>query len=329
MASPEPASKAGKRVKLIVPTYNGGGIWKACARAIAEAVAASRHQVQVLAIDSTSTDGTATVAADHGFSVQRVDPRDFDHGGTRNLAATTGPAPDIIVFLTQDAILDSPQALDALLRAFDDGTVAVAYGRQLPHRDANPLAAHARLFNYPARSRVTGAADRAALGIKAVFTSNSFAAYRYAVFRELGGFPEKGILSEDMYFAARAALAGHQIAYVAGAAVRHSHNYSPIEECRRYFDIGVFHHDEAWISLAFGGAGGEGKRYILSELRYLARHAPLWIPRACLHNALKITGYKLGKHYSSLPPAWRRRFSMHKRYWDAPAPVAAESGRPE
>src|SRR5690606_25543778 len=153
------------------------------------------------------------------------------------------------------------------------------------------------------------------MGLKTVFTSNSFAAYRVSVFQELGGFPEKNILSEDMYFAARAVLAGHKVAYVADATVLHSHNYTPMEEFRRYFDIGVFHHDEAWIAQAFGGAGGEGKRFIFSEARYLLRHAPLWLLRACVHNALKILGYKLGKNYTRLPVGLRRRFSMHRKYW--------------
>src|SRR5690606_16982827 len=122
-------------------------------------------------------------------------------------------------------------------------------------------------------------------------------------FLELGGFPERSIVSEDMYFAAKAALAGYKIAYVPEATARHSHNYTPAQEFRRYFDIGVFHHDEAWIGRAFGGAGGEGKRFLLSELRYLLRHAPLWIPRACIHNVLKILGYKLGKQHTRLTPA--------------------------
>src|SRR5690606_29801174 len=116
---------------------------------------------------------------------------------------------------------------------FEDPAVAVAYGRQLPHRDANPIAAHARYFNYGPQSRVVGLDDRARLGIKTVFTSNSFAAYRAVVFNDLGGFPERNILSEDMYLAARAVLAGARIAYVAEACVRHSHNYSPVEEFRR------------------------------------------------------------------------------------------------
>lgn len=96
-------------------------------------------------------------------------------------------------------------------------------------------------------------------GVKTVFMSNSFSAYRIDVLQQLGGFPSDTILCEDMYFTAKAVLAGYKVAYVSEAVVRHSHNYSAVEEFKRYFDIGVFHADEPWIREKFGGAGGEGK----------------------------------------------------------------------
>jgi rhamnosyltransferase len=305
------------RVKVVIPTYNGGAIWHECAMAVAKAVELDRSITEVLVVDSSSRDDTPDVARDSGFALHTVHPGTFDHGRTRNEACSIGDTDvDVVVFLTQDAIPETVDCFQRLVSAFADPAVAVAYGRQLPHVDANPVAAHARHFNYPEVSHVSQDSSKETMGIKAVFTSNSFAAYRLSVFKELGGFPEKVILSEDMYFAAKAVLAGHRVAYVADAMVRHSHNYRPLEEFRRYFDIGVFHHDEAWIANEFGGAGGEGKRFILSELRYLLNHAPLWIPRACVSNFCKILGYKLGKNYAKLPAAWRPWLSMHKRYWD-------------
>lgn len=304
------------RAAIIVPVYNGGAVWAEAAKALVRACKATPSVAQVLVVDSSSKDDSASVARDHGFRVHTIDSREFDHAGTRNMAcAMVSNVADIAVVLTQDAILSDDSSIAKLLLAFTDPDVAVAYGRQLPHVDANPIAAHARTFNYPNRSHVADKSSRATMGLKAVFTSNSFAAYRLSVFRELGGFPKKSILSEDMYFAAKAAMAGYKIAYVAEAEVRHSHNYSPVEEFRRYFDIGVFQHDEAWIAENFGGAGGEGKRFLMSELRYLAREASLWIPRACLHNACKIVGYKLGKNYPWVPARMRPRLSMHKKYW--------------
>lgn len=301
-------------VLVVVPVYNGGALWGEAAAALARAQTASRHRVRVKVVDSSSRDDSAATACRHGFELSTISTAEFDHGGTRNAAIKGEPA-DIYVFLTQDAIIDHPLALDTLVAAFADSAVAVAYGRQLPHTNANPIAAHARFFNYSASSYVAGVADRNRLGIKTVFASNSFAAYRAAVFNELGGFPERNILSEDMYLVAHAVLGGGKVAYVAEAAVRHSHNYSPLEEFKRYFDIGVFQADHAWIGHEFGGAEGEGLRFVRSEVRYLLAKAPLWLPRACVHNALKITGYRLGRQYKRLPARLRQCMSMQPGYW--------------
>lgn len=333
MSSPEPsrlerdgipASEAGARpgapdapaldVLVVVPVYNGGALWREAAQALARAQSASRHRVRVKVVDSSSRDDSVATARAHGFEVTGISSADFDHGGTRNAAVMNDPA-GVYVFLTQDAVLDHPAALDTLLAAFADPGVAIAYGRQLPHRGANPIAAHARGFNYGAQSRVVGLEDRPRLGIKTVFTSNSFAAYRAGAFNGLGGFPERNILSEDMYLAARAVLDGGKVAYVAEACVRHSHNYTPLEEFRRYFDIGVFQAEHGWIGEQFGAAEGEGLRFVKSEARRLLAQAPLWLPRACLHNALKMLGYRLGRRYQSLPASWRPHLSMQPRYW--------------
>lgn len=312
----QPAATAALDVLLVVPTYNGGAVWQEAASALARAQQYSRHRVVVKVVDSSSSDNSAAIAQALGFQVSTIDGGDFDHGGTRNAAVAGHPA-DIYVFLTQDAVLDHPAALDTLLAAFSDAKVAVAYGRQLPHGDANPIAAHARLFNYGPNSRVVGAHDGARLGIKTVFASNSFAAYRASTFAALGGFPERVILCEDMYLAARAALAGYKVAYVAEACARHSHNYSPLEEFRRYFDIGVFQAEHVWIGEHFGRAEGEGLRFLKSEARHLLAQSPLWLPRAALHNTLKLLGYRLGRQYQRLPAAWLLRLSMQPRHWKA------------
>ena len=340
MISPEPMLleaepgatefKTPLNVLVVVPVYNGGALWREAAKALAVAQSFSRHRVRVKVVDSSSADDSVHTARAHGFEVSGIDSRDFDHCGTRNAAVLESAAlrqgggqasaadayvADVYVFLTQDAILDPPNSLDILLDAFRDPEVVIAWGRQLPHHDANPIASHARHFNYGEESRVVGLQDRARYGIKTVFTSNSFSAYRASVFNALGGFPESTILSEDMYYAARAVLQGGKVAYVANACVRHSHNYGPLEEFRRYFDIGVFQADHAWIEDHFGGAEGEGLRFVKSEVRTLMRRAPLWLPRAMLHDALKILGFRLGRSYRRLPEPCRPWFSMHRGYW--------------
>jgi rhamnosyltransferase len=193
--------------------------------------------------------------------------------------------------------------------------VACAYGRQLPHADASPVAAHARLFNYPDVSRSVSLADKSHLGLKACFMSNSFAAYRVADFQAVGGFPSSVILGEDMSVAARLLMAGKRVAYVAGACVHHSHNYTALQEFRRYFDTGVFHARSPWLLQTFGSAGGEGLRFVRSELAYLWRHAPVWIPSALVRTAAKLAGYRMGRLEAMWPLWFKRWCSMHKGFW--------------
>lgn len=299
-------------VTLIVPTYQAGSIW-------IEWLSAIKMQIvkpsQIVMIDSSSQDQTVALSQDAGITPIIISSSDFNHGGTRNLAVRQAPASDILIFLTQDALLNDPQAISEIIKFFNDLDISAVCGRQLPHYDANPLAIHARIFNYPAMSRIKSETDIPEFGLKVAFMSNSFSAYRRDVFEKLGGFPENTILAEDMYMASKMILAGYKVAYCAEAAVRHSHNYTPWEEFRRYFDIGVFHACEPWIQEKLGGASGEGLRFVKSEISYLWCHAPLWIPRALLTTACKLVGYKLGKNYEKLPTSWRPKLSMYKSYW--------------
>lgn len=299
-------------ITIAVPIYNGGALWRESAESIYREKI-KNNQFDVLVIDSESKDQSALIAREFGFSVLTIPSSDFNHGGTRNLAVEKSVG-DIVIFLTQDAIPCSG-FIDEIAAVFKDERVAVAYGRQLPHLNANPLAEHARTFNYRNRSYISSLKNKDEFGIKTVFTSNSFAAYRKSVFNTIGGFPANTILSEDMYFAAKVIMAGYKVCYCAEAKVRHSHNYTPLEEFKRYFDIGVFHHDESWIRDEFSGAGGEGIRFIISEFKFLLKKYPIWIPRACVHNFFKIVGYKLGQNYKRLPYTWIPTLSMHKRFW--------------
>ena len=298
---------------LIVPTLNPGTLFEQWLAALAQQTFAP---TQVVIVDSQSSDGTPERAGQAGFVVHGIAACDFNHGGSRNLGVSLLDADvEIAIFMTQDAILHAPQAFETLLAAFANPNVAAAYGRQLPHQDANPLAAHARFFNYPAASMTKGQADISRLGIKTAFISNSFAAYRLSAWRELGGFPEDIILAEDMHMAAKMILAGYDIAYCAEATVRHSHNYTIMQELRRYFDTGVFHREAAWIQKHFGGAAGEGKHFVYSEWCYLWQNAPNWLPLSPLFTLAKWTGYQLGKHWQRLPRGLLLRLSMNRQFW--------------
>lgn len=297
---------------IAIPTYNGGGLWHQTIKNITQY---SPADVFVHVIDSSSKDDTASLASEAGFDVLTIAGDDFNHGGTRNLAVKEYIDDyDVVIFLTQDAIPESG-FIEEIISVFDDEEVASAYGRQLPHLNANPIARHARNFNYPTKGYVADKTSIAKMGLKTVFMSNSFSAYRLSVFKKLGGFPSDTILCEDMFYTAKAVMAGYKNVYAANAKVRHSHNYTPIEEFKRYFDIGVFHTDQPWIRDNFGGAGGEGTKFIISELKFLIANGISWLPLAMINNFMKIVGYKLGQNYKKLPKVIIKKCSMHKRFW--------------
>ena len=275
----------------------------------------SLKNFKVWVIDSSSDDGTAEICRHYGAELDCITKSAFNHGATRQLALTLCPDADIIIYMTQDAILASPDSIKNILAPFEDEKVGAVCGRQLPHKDASPIAAHARLFNYPAVSSVKSGDDIPQLGIKAAFISNSFAAYRRTALIDVGGFPSDTIFGEDTFVAAKMLQAGWKIAYAADATCYHSHNYSIKEEFERYFDIGVFHSREKWFIESLGKPEGEGKKFVLSELKYLLDKAPWLIPSAILRTGLKLVGYKLGQRAAAMPLWLKRKLNMNKGYW--------------
>jgi rhamnosyltransferase len=300
--------------RIIVPVRDGGVRWREAAQALRGAVP---NPAVVAVVDSGSTDGSDRVAVENGFELERIDPRTFNHGRTRQRAVDRYCAGmEFAVFLTQDAVLEGPQSLGALLAAFADPALGAAYGRQLPHRGAAPFEAHMARFNYGPDSETRSLADAARLGLKAAYLSNSFAAYRISALRACGGFPSHLILGEDACVAVHMLLSGWKVRYCADARVRHSHAYSIRHETQRYFDFGVLHAQLPELLRNFGGAEGEGARFVLSELHYIAKNAPRLLPLVPLRNAAKYVGYRLGRMFEYLPKRICRRLSMTKVFWD-------------
>jgi rhamnosyltransferase len=279
----------------------------------------SSVKFDTIQIDSSSEDGSKQHSKDAGYYVITIPKSEFNHAGTRNKAAREAKEkynPDILVFLTQDALLESKEALNNILKPFEDEGISAVCGRQLPHADADPIAKHSRLFNYKSSSFQNAREDIASRGLKTAYMSNSFAAYRYTSFEECGGFPEGLIFGEDMFLAAKMILAGYKTYYAGDATVKHSHNYTLKEEFCRYFDIGVFHSSQPFLLEEFGNPSGEGLKFAFSEFKYCLKHGgTYWAINSIIRTGLKFFGYKLGKVYQALPIGLNQRLSMDTNYW--------------
>lgn len=178
-------------------------------------------------LDSESNDSTQAQAIKAGFNIYTISRTEFGHGSTRQLGVMFADV-DIVILMTQDAILASHDSFKNILEPFKDDKIGAVCGRQLPHHNSTPISRHLRLFNYPDVSSVKSNDDIPRLGIKAAFLSDSFAAYRRSALIEVGGFPSDVILGEDTFVAAKMLLAGWKVAYAADATCYHSHNYNMI-----------------------------------------------------------------------------------------------------
>lgn len=300
------------RTCVIVPTLNAGPYFDRLLPAL-------QHQgirrSQVFIVDSSSEDDTVARADRYGAQTHKIRRVDFNHGGTRRMAVAKMRDFEILVFLTQDAIPASTDAVERLVAAFADSSVGMAYGRQLPRPEAGAIERHGRLYNYPETKQVRSIEDRTRLGAKTVFCSNSFAAYRREALEAVGSFPQDAFFAEDQIVAGRMLIAGWKLAYQADARVFHSHGYTIKEEFQRYFDVGVFHARNPWILETFGGVHGEGFKFVKSELGYVLKHAPLSAPEAMVRTALKLIAYRIGRRETKLSQDWKRRLSMQPFYW--------------
>ncbi|NBD27574.1 glycosyltransferase [Paenibacillus sp. T1] len=299
-------------MSVIIPTYNAGPEFEVLLRRLQSQ---SWPPEEIIVIDSASTDRTAETALQEGARVIRIAKAEFDHGGTRNYAAQQAMG-DTLVFMTQDACPADAYLLERLLDAlYADEDTACAYGRQLAREDADVLEKMSRESNYPPVSMRKSEADLPELGIKTFFCSNVCAAYRKAIFFERGQFDAPVLFNEDLFFAARCILNGYTVNYAAEARVIHSHNYSVVQQFRRYFDNGVSMRDNEWV-YPYSAVGKAGSRLVWHQLRYLVRNRHwLWVPKLAADAGAKFLGFQLGKRYRKLPERLCVRFSMHRGIW--------------
>lgn len=297
---------------LVIPTLNAGSLFEEVLAAVQTQRSVTVHP---LVIDSGSSDDTVALARSQGWRVLEIPRKDFDHGATRQLGVEALADEEYVVFLTQDSILADDTALHSLLGAFRNTQVGMTYGRQLPASDADPVARHARLFNYPAHSQIYTRDGIAEHGFRSSFASNSFAAYRVEALRQIGGFCSPTPCSEDVYVAGRLLQNHMEIAYVADACAVHSHNYGLRQLFRRYFDIGAFHASQPWLMQMIGTPNHEGKRFLRSELDYMIRNAPSLLPFQFLAVLSRWFGYRFGLVEKYLPRLLKKLISMNPGYW--------------
>ncbi|MDP3775367.1 MAG: glycosyltransferase [Gemmatimonadales bacterium] len=289
---------AAPRVTAIIPTRNGAATLPALLAALRREP--TRGGLEIVGIDSASSDATRDLLAGAGAMVLDLGGRRFGHGSARNRAAAAAGG-EILLFLTQDVEPVGDGWLAPLVATFDESVVAGAFGRQLP-RGASPEEAFLAGVNYGDEPRNLTARDlERPFGPGATFFSNAFGAARRAVW-ERYPFPDI-VMSEDQAWGMAVLRAGHELRYVAAAAVHHGHAFPVSRVFRRNFDSGS---SLARLGIA-GGAWTRGLAHLARELRWIAaEHGAAALPHAVVYEAVRMLGFQCGRLERAMPGAWAR-----------------------
>lgn len=312
-------------VSVIIPTWNPGpDLDRVLARVRAQRLAGA---LELLIVDSGSTDGTPERARAHGARVECIPQREFYHGRTRNLGARLASG-RFLVFLSQDVELADDDTLATLVAACDAPGVLAAYARQMARDDALPMERFFldRIYGPTPRRTTPESLPRTPPG--SILYSNAAAIVRRDDLLAQP-FHDTLIMSEDVEWSYRRIRGGATIVYEPRARVWHSHAYTLRALFKRNFDSafslrGVF-------AYTFADVLRLGFAHVLAELAWLWRqgHAAA-IPHALAHEATRFVGLFLGKRAPWLPRSWCRALSSNAKWWDQtdPSRRPAHSGAP-
>ena len=273
--------------------------------------------LEIVAVDSASEDDTVAVLADFGATVIAIDPAEFDHGLTRNLAARHAQG-DVLVFLNGRTRPAGADWLGPLLATLDaDPSVAGVCSRVAPHPDADLLTrrdgalelsgsaerAVKRIDDWDAYRAMSVDERRVLLNFHTVS-----AAIRPAVLERIP-FRSVRTIGEDLLWAREVIESGLTLVHEPDSLAYHSHDYSLREWFTRNVDDGVANHDINGRDLSEEEAGALARGMVASDWAYLRDDLGLdgadlerWQIQAALRRAAQAAGQWVGANHEALPP---------------------------
>ncbi len=208
------------RVSVVIRAYNE----EAHIRRLLEGLMKQTlKELEIVLVDSGSTDATVSIARRYPVRVVSIRPQDFTFGYSlnRGVAECSG---DLVVIASAHVYPVYPDWLSSLLAPFSDPLVALSYGKQrgAPGTRFSEHQVFARWFP-----------DRSDPDQGHSFCNNANAAIRRALW-EQHPYDETLTGLEDLAWAQWAQGQGYRLAYVAEAEIVHVHDETPSQVYNRY-----------------------------------------------------------------------------------------------
>ena len=277
-------------IDIICPLYNAEKFIYSLNSSIINQKEVNLNEIKYILTESN--DGSEKILNDLKLNYKKIAKKDFSHSLVREKAARESNA-DIIVFITQDIVIESDKWLYNLVKPIIDKEAEASYSRQLTKY--NNLEKYTRECNYPDISCIKSKEDIKLLGLNTFFYSDASSAIKRDIFVKLNGYDNKNLpINEDMYIAYKLIMNNYRIKYCADSVIYHSHDFTLKEIYDRYKLTGKFFKQNKYLD-QFGtnNSGKKMAKYILKRMFEDKKYYLLF--RYPFDMAARYFGVKVGK----------------------------------
>lgn len=207
-------------VSLVIRCLNEG---KHIGRLLGGVMQQSVKDVELIVVDSGSTDDTLSIVSEFPVKLLTIAPEDFSFGRSLNLGCQAATK-DIIAIASAHVYPTYKDWLERLINPFSDPNIALVYGKQRGNETSKYSERQVLAHWFPETTN---------LSQESPFCNNANSAVRRSLWQEWN-YDESLTGLEDTAWANHAMELGHKIAYVAEAEVSHVHNELMMVVMNRY-----------------------------------------------------------------------------------------------
>ena len=208
------------KCSIVIRAYNEG---KHIGRLLEGIKQQTLENVEVILVDSGSTDKTVSIAESYGAKIVHITPEEFTFGRSLNYGVRAARG-EFIVNVSAHCYPVYPDWLEQLLKPFENENLAVSYGKQRGG-ETNWYAEHQFFRQY--------FPDHSIARQGHPYSHNANAAIRKSLWDE-HPYNEQLTGLEDLAWSSWAMAQGYDIAYVAEAEIIHLHDETPAQVHNRY-----------------------------------------------------------------------------------------------
>ena len=279
-----------KQIDIICPLYNAEDYIESLDSSLRMQKKVNIGEIKYILTESM--DQTEKLLKKNKLHYKKIKKNEFSHSLVREDAAMESNA-DIVVFITQDIVIEDELWLYHLTKDIFHGKCDAAFSRQITK--FNNIEKYTREKNYPDKSYIVSKKDLDTMGLRTFFFSDASSAIKLDVFKKLNGYDHKNLpISEDMYIAYKIIMNNYKIKYEADSVVYHSHNFTLKELYDRYKLTGKFLKENSYLDkYGTNSSGASLAKYVLKRIIKEKRFGLLF--RFPFDMGARFIGMKVGK----------------------------------